>query len=201
MDENRRMGLPAEKHYTLNEYVALEAATGIKHVYDNGVVTASPGSTPEHALVGSNIVHTLESRLKDKPCSPFSSDLKVMSGDRIFYPDVSVVCPPVRRAPEIPDAIFNPRIVFEVQTDATAGFDRGEKFEFYRQNEELHQYVLISSTRIYGECFIRTGATTWTITFLGPDSILELPCIDCEIPLSAFYEGMEMLAQSSPVTP
>ena len=188
------MGPPAEKLYTLPEYVALEAATGMKHEYNHGVVKAMAGGTAEHAMMSANIVGLLGEALKSKPCRPIGSDLKIKAGERVFYPDVSVLCPPVRRDSELADAIINPRVVFEVLSDSTEAYDRGEKFALYRQNEELIDYVLISPTRVYAEHYMRTDSSTWNLAFLGPDSTLRLPSIECEIPLGALYEGMEMLA-------
>lgn len=189
------MGLPAEKLYTLSEYVALEVATGIKHEYDHGTVTAMAGGTPEHAMMAANIIGLLRDRLKGKPCKPFGSDLKIKAGDRVFYPDVSVLCPPVKRDPELPDAILNPRVVFEVLSDSTEAYDRGEKFALYRQNLELAEYVLVSPTRVYAEHYTRAENDTWNLAFLGSESILRLPSIDCEITLISLYEGMELLVK------
>ncbi|MDB6137938.1 MAG: hypothetical protein JWO94_1010 [Verrucomicrobiaceae bacterium] len=190
------MGLPAEKLYTLDEYVALEVATGIKHEYDQGRVTAMAGGTPQHAMMAANVIGSLRDDLKGKPCKPVGSDLKLGIGDRFFYADVAVLCPPVKRAPELPDAIINPRVVFEVLSDSTEAYDRGEKFALYRQNEELIEYILISPTRVYAEHYTRagTGSETWNLAFLGPESILHLTSIDCEVSLASLYEGMEMLA-------
>ena len=188
------MGLPNEKIYSLDEYVTLEVVTGMKHEYDHGVVTAMAGGTPEHAMMAANIIGGLRESLKGKPCKPFSSDLKVKAGSKILYPDISVLCPPVRRDPEFPDAVLNPRVVFEVLSDSTEAYDRGAKFAFYRQNPELTDYVLVSSTRVYAEHYLRALDDTWNLSFLGPESTLRLPSIDCEITLASLYEGMELLA-------
>ncbi len=195
------MGLPAEKLYTLQEYVALEAATGIKHEYDHGVVTAMAGGTPEHARLAMRLGATLENLVNGKPCKPFSSDLKIKAGGKIHYPDVSVLCPPVKRDFDLPDAVTNPRVVFEVLSDSTEAYDRGEKFAFYRENLELIDYVLISPTRVYAEHYTRTPTNTWNLEFLGPGSVLHLASIECEIPLNSLYEGMEMLAKNNSEPP
>ncbi len=189
------MGLPADKLYTLSEYVALEVATGIKHEYDHGVVTAMAGGTAQHAMMAANIIGILRDNLKGKPCRPVGSDLKLGVGSRFLYADVAVLCPPVKRDPQLPDAITNPRVVFEVLSDSTEAYDRGEKFAFYRQNEELIAYILISPTRIYAEHYTRAGigSEIWNLAFLGTESTLHLTSIDCEISLASLYEGMEML--------
>lgn len=188
------MGLPAEKLYTLEEYVKLEAATGLKHEFDSGVVTAMAGGTPEHARLAARTTFVLEDNLKGKPCKPFSSDLKVKAGGKVLYPDVSVLCPPVKRDPAFPDAVLNPRVIFEVLSESTEAYDRGAKFALYRENRELTDYVLISPERIYGEHYSRHNDDTWNLTFLGAQSVLRLPSVECEIPLASLYEGMELVA-------
>lgn len=188
------MGLPAAQLYTIPEYLALEARTGIKHEYHDGTVTAMAGGTPEHARVMARITYALERHLSGKPCKPFSSDLKVKAGGKIFYPDISVVCPPVRRDTEITDAITNPKVIIEVLSESTENYDRVEKFAFYRENVELIDYVLISPTRHYAEHYSREANGSWNLEFLGPDSTLRLPSVECAIPISELYEGMELLA-------
>jgi len=187
------MGQPAAQLYTIPEYLALEARTGIKHEYHAGVVTAMAGGTPEHARVTLRAGFLLEQHLKGKPCKPFSSDLKVKAGGKTFYPDVSVVCPPVRRDDEMTDAITNPRVIIEVLSESTENYDRVEKFAFYRENPELIDYVLISPTRRYAEHYSREANGSWNLEFLGGDSTLRLASIECEIPVAEFYEGLELL--------
>ena len=191
--ETPTMGLVAEKLYSLDEYAALEAASGVKHEYDHGIVMAMAGGTPEHSRIAMRIGSVLEDALKGKPCKPFNSDLKIKTAGRVLYPDVSVLSPPVKRDPELPDAVLNPRVVIEVLSDSTEAYDRGEKFALYRQNKELTDYILVSTARIYAEHYMRIDDDTWNLAFLGAESTLRLPGIDCEISLGSLYEGMEVL--------
>ena len=47
-----------------------------------------------------------------------------------------------------PPSLLNPRVVFEVLSPSTEGFDRGIKFERYRRLESLSDYVLVSADRM-----------------------------------------------------
>ena len=38
-----------------------------------------------------------------------------------------------------------PKLIIEVLSPSTAGFDRGDKFKFYRRIPTLEEYVLIDS--------------------------------------------------------
>lgn len=191
------MGLPATKHFTVTEYLALEANTGIRHEYHDGVVTAMAGGTQRHARVLTEIAATLSVLLKGKPCKPFCSDLKVMAGGKVCYPDVTVLCSPVRSDDSVKDAATNPRVIFEVLSDSTEAYDRGAKFGFYRQCLDLTDYILVSPDRVYAEHYTRIDAEHWNLEFLGPGSVLRLASIECEMPLDAFYEGLELLLPES----
>jgi Uma2 family endonuclease len=189
------MGLPAEQLYTVAKYLALEVRTGIKHEYHQGRVTAMAGGSPHHSRMSNRIGACLETRLSGKPCKPFNSDLKIKASGRILYPDVSVVCPPLRRDEEIPDAVTNPRVVIEVLSDSTASYDRTVKFELYRHNSEMTDYLLVDPMRPYAEHYTRVDEHRWNLEFLGPEGILRLPSIECEVPMGDLYEGMEILGE------
>ncbi len=185
---------PADKLYTIPEYIALEVSTGLKHEYCEGVVTAMAGASPAHCIVAGNILGVFRDALKGKSCRPFNSDLKIRSGQKLHYPDASIICRPIRFDPELPDAVLNPRIVFEVISPSTEAYDRGEKFALYRQNEEMTDYVLVSPDRVYAEHYMRAPNGSWNLTFLGPGSTLTLPSIECEVALDSFYEGLDILS-------
>ncbi len=187
------MGLPATKFYTIPEYLALEATTGQKHEYHDGVVTAMAGGSPAHSFVAGGILGELRNHLKGKPCKPFGSDLKVKAGGKVHYPDAAVVCPPMACDPDVTDAVTNPAVIFEVISDSTERYDRGAKFGFYRQNPDMTNYVLVSAERIYAEHYSRAEGDKWNLEFLGPGSLLNLPKVGCAIVIDAFYEGNEML--------
>lgn len=151
--------------------------------------------TPEHALIVSNIIGLLHERLKGTPCKPFGSGLGVTAGGKVVHPDVAVLCPPVQCDSRRPEAVRNPRVVFEVRSPATEAYDWSEKFALYRQCEGFLEYVQLSSDRVRGETYSRNANDTLAVRFLGPDDTVRLMSIDCDIPLSAFYEGMEMLVK------
>ena len=196
MRDTPPMSALAHQLFTIPEYLALEAQTGIRHEYQDGIVTAMAGGSPKHSRVICRIAGVLERSLEGKPCKPFVTDLKIKAGGRLLYPDVSVLCPPVHRDPALNDAVLNPRIVIEVLSDSTAAYDRGDKFGFYRQNLEMTDYILIDPTRPHAEHYTRQDdGDHWGLEFLGSASILRLPSIECEFPLSACYEGMELLLE------
>jgi Uma2 family endonuclease len=129
-----------------SEYLAIEQRTGIKHEWLDGTVRAMAGGTPQHSGVGAGLMFQLSLALSGRRCRVFTSDLKirVRATGLATYPDVAVVCDRLERDPEDRNAITNPRLLAEVLSDSTATYDRGRKFDHYRQIPSLREYVLLS---------------------------------------------------------
>ena len=72
-----------------------------------------------------------------------------------FYPDVVVVCGEPRFEDDTFDTLLNPVVVIEVLSPSTAAFDRGEKFEHYKQLASLQEYILISQDSVRVEHYQR----------------------------------------------
>src|SRR5438094_6885 len=82
----------------VEDYLAGELVSPVKHEYLGGVIYAMAGAKNVHTDIGGNAYHALRNRLRGKPCKPYNSDTKIrllVSGQyRFYYPDVSVTCRP-----------------------------------------------------------------------------------------------------------
>ncbi len=80
---------------SVEDYLAGELASPVKHEYIGGVVYAMAGGRNAHHRIATNALVALGSRLLDKPCQPFNSDTKIRilfpTHTRFYYPDVSVI--------------------------------------------------------------------------------------------------------------
>ena len=121
--------------YTYEEYRRFEDTNPARHEYVDGQILAMAGGTPAHARLQAAVLFALERRLEGRPCQPFPSDLrvKVVATGVATYPDVTVVCGSVETDAEDPRAVTNPTVIVEVLSDSTEAYDRGDKFEHYRQ--------------------------------------------------------------------
>ena len=121
--------------YTYEEYRRFEDTNPARHEYVDGQILAMAGGTPAHARLQAAVLFALERRLEGRPCQPFPSDLrvKVVATGVATYPDVTVVCGSVETDAEDPRAVTNPTVVVEVLSDSAEAYDRGDKFEHYRQ--------------------------------------------------------------------
>ena len=100
---------------SVEDYLAQELISPIKHEYLGGVVYAMAGSRNAHNLIATNTVGVLHARLRGRPCRPFNSDTKIRirlpTHVRFYYPDVSVVCRPNPQTDSFQD---EPAVLFEV---------------------------------------------------------------------------------------
>ena len=111
------------KHYTHEEYFALEQAEDWRYEYIAGEVFAMAGGSESHALIGTNIIIDLGNALRGKPCRIYTADMKlyVREYDKFCYPDIQVLCEQGIRHRKY---VENPLIVVEVLSDSTETYDR-----------------------------------------------------------------------------
>jgi Uma2 family endonuclease len=157
------------------EYLALERSAESKHEYINGQVHAMAGGSTEHARLTARLIVQLGQSLAGRPCEVFSSDLRVrnVESGRSTYPDVTIVCGRIERAPDDEHAATNPRLIAEVLSDGTEAYDRGDKWRDYRRLASLHAYVLVSQTEPLVEVYRRSG-DVWQYQAAGPGQRLLL---------------------------
>jgi hypothetical protein len=70
------------------------------------------GGTPTHAALASQVTLAIGPALRDGPCRLYSSDLRVCVEDTglTTYPDLTVICGPLRPAPHDANAATNPTV-------------------------------------------------------------------------------------------
>jgi Uma2 family endonuclease len=121
-------------------YLQGELLSDIKHEYIDGAVYAMAGASKNHQRITGNISREFGNQLKNTPCEPFSSDIKVRVGSKFFYPDVMVVC-----EDDSDNAYYteNPVIIVEVLSKSTRRMDETAKKFAYQTLSTLQEYVLI----------------------------------------------------------
>ncbi|MCE9528807.1 MAG: Uma2 family endonuclease [Planctomycetales bacterium] len=177
---------------SIEDYLAGELVSPVKHEYLGGVVHAMAGGRNTHNIIAGNIFAALHARLRGRKCRPFNSDTKIRvrlpTHVRFYYPDVSVVCRPNPQDDSFQD---EPGAVFEVLSKATRRIDDGEKKDAYLTIPSLGIYVLIEQESAALVVHRRTEQGFLREVHLGLDAILSLPEIEAELPLREIYEGVE----------
>lgn len=83
---------------SVDEYLAGELVSPIKHEYLGGIVYAMAGARNVHNTIAGNVFASLHTRLRGRKCRPFNSDTKVRvrlpTQVRFYYPDVSITYRP-----------------------------------------------------------------------------------------------------------
>jgi Uma2 family endonuclease len=192
------MGLP-KPLLTEDEYLKFERAARERHQYVDGEIFAMPGESPEHADITSNTLVLLGNQLGDGPCRARVANTKVRSGPLprspkrlsglYSYPDIVVICDEPRYLDENEDVVLNPKAIFEVLSESTEAFDRGEKFDRYQQfNPTLTDYVLISQDEPKIEHYHREKNCRWTYEcHRGLKAVAKLPAIQCQLKAANVY--------------
>ncbi len=184
-----------KKRFTPAEYAAHELTATCKHEYFDGELFSMAGGTPEHSKIAANCTLEVGSHLRGKPCQVYTSDLMISveaTGLRT-YPDMSVICGPMLRDPEVPVAVTNPSVIFEVVSPTTEAYDRGRKSWNYARIPSLQTLVLVSSTRRQIEVRERQTDGSWLLrTYTEAGETVPLPRLGVSLTVEAVYAGVEL---------
>ncbi len=130
----------------------------------------------------------IRSHLRGTACQVFNSDLKVniLGTSNYTYPDLSVTCDDRDREHSL--YITYPCVIVEVLSSGTEAYDRGKKFEKYRRNSKLIDYVLASSDEIAIDTYHKNETGDWLILSYRPGDRVEVKSISLSLPIEEFYE-------------
>ncbi len=195
------------KRMTEAEYLAYERTAEFKSEFFDGVLyplhnpygdlRAMAGATKPHNRVKENLIVQLGMRFLGGPCQTFSSDQKVRLSDtgRFAYPDIVVVCGEPEDDPKDENCLANPRVVIEVLSPSTEGYDRGFKAAQYRRSPTVQEVVFVAHDAQRVERFTRQPDDTWLLTvFADPAGDMELASVPVRVPLADVYRGVTLPA-------
>ena len=173
------------------EYLALERNSTIKHELIGGETYAMSGASEAHNLVTGSTYAMLYNQLRGGSCRVYPSDMKVRTPatGSYTYPDITVVCGEALFADDQRDILLNPILIIEVMSPTTERYDRGKKFQHYRELKTLQEYILIAQDSPHVERFVRQEKGFWQFSEVrGRESSLELSSIGCILNLAEVYE-------------
>lgn len=171
---------------TVDEYLAWEENSPIRHEYVRGRVYAMSGTKARHnAIVNNMLRHVWPVR---GACAVYTIDLKVRPAeDRIYYPDCVVVCSPH----DLDTLIFSdPCLIVEVTSRSTRRIDRGEKLDAYLAMPSLRGYLIVEGDRRHATLYTREE-TGWARDEIVGSGDVKLPCIGATLALDNIYEGAD----------
>jgi Uma2 family endonuclease len=192
------------RRLTEAEYLEIERRAEYKSEFLEGETFAMSGGTRAHSLIATNLIAELSTQLKQSPCAVFNSDLrvKVQAAGLYTYPDVSVACGEQQFEDEQEDVLLNPVVIVEILSESSEAYDRGKKFEVYRQIMSLSEYILVSQVKPRLEQFIRQAGGEWLLRdVVGLDSKLTLPSLKVTVALSEVYAKVRFAPVSASEKP
>jgi len=176
---------------SVQDYLESERKSDIKHEYDNGTLIPMSGASIIHTIICNNIAALLWIISKDKDFTVHSSDLRVSipSTERFVYPGVVLLQGTPQISEYHKDTVNNPFMIFEVLSESTERYDRGDKFQAYRTLQSLQVYVLVAQDKPLVEVFTKDADTgQWILSEAhGLGSSIQLPNMKEKLILSDIY--------------
>lgn len=167
---------------SVEEYLKDELSSEVKHELINGHIYAMAGASVNNERIAMNLSTNFGVHLKDSPCEPFGSDMKVKVASNFFYPDVMVDCDFDESKPYFTDS---PVIIVEVLSKSTYQKDRTTKRFSYLNIPGLQEYVLIEQDFVDIEVIRRKDNWGSTHYFLGDEVTFE--SIDLTLKVEDIY--------------
>jgi Uma2 family endonuclease len=190
------MSIKPKDKYSIEEYLALESQSEIRHEYWNGEIFEMTGASPEHNQITSNVSRSFGNQLDDRPCSVFISDMRVKtpSTGLYTYPDILIACGEQQyETIEGVKTLLNPQTIIEVFSPSTKNYDQGGKFTHYRSIETLEEYLLIAQDEPHVMLYVKQANGNWVLSETRDlNGRIHLPVIDCLLLLKDIYKRVEL---------
>jgi len=175
---------------SVEDYLAAEAASEVRHEYLGGLVYAMAGETRAHNQIVQNVGFALRQHLRGGPCKLYLSDIQVNfdlhKDEYYYYPDLVVTCDTRDTHSRL---VRHPKLIIEVFSENTERIDKREKFFAYTSIASLAEYILIAQARPEVDVFRRSGE--WKAERVsGAGTEISLESLKLPLPLSIVYEGV-----------
>lgn len=181
------MGLPLST-MSLADFLVWESAQELRHEFYRGDTFAMTGGTARHNRVVMNLGSRLTEHLDGTGCQVFAESMKVQLADEaVLYPDLMVTCGSAEAGDQ--QLVTDPKLIIEVLSPSTKGYDRRNKFALYRRLPSLREYVLIDPGTREIEVYTLTSGG-WLLSEQTGAAELVLSSIDARLPMSAVFRGV-----------
>lgn len=174
---------------TLAEFLAWEELQPDRHECFRGETFAMVGGSARHNRVVMNLGSSIAAHLDGSGCQVFTESMKVQIAEGILYPDVVVTCGKAEAGDE--QVIIDPKLIIEVLSPSTRGYDQRDKFHLHRSLPSLREYALIDPAERRAEVFTLADAGAWLLVDQTKARALSLRSIDLMLPMDAVFKGVE----------
>ncbi len=189
------MQLQTEKrYYTPEEYLELEETAEYKNEYLNGEIIPMAGETTNHNKIAGNFYKRFPLKINNQDYDIYMEGVRLWLPEYRFYtyPDIMVIQGQPIYYGKGKLNVTNPQIIVEVLSQSTQGYDRGNKFKFYRSIATFQEYILIDQYSYTVEQYLKQSEDKWSISFHeGENTILQLASVDWQISLQDLYQRVD----------
>ncbi|MBE5319764.1 Uma2 family endonuclease [Pedobacter sp. MR2016-19] len=154
-----------KRHYTVEEYLEMEKVSTEKHEYFQGEIFTMSGAGDNHNEIFSNVFIEIGNKLKGKPCRPYGSDkrMNIPENTLFTYPDISIYCNGLTHSDVDEDTSILPTVIIEIHSPSTKNYDKGKKFNLYKDIPSLKEYIMIDSQSILVEAYYIDHEQNWVL--------------------------------------
>ncbi|MDQ0638500.1 Uma2 family endonuclease [Pedobacter sp. W3I1] len=180
-----------KRHYTVEEYLEMEKESQEKHEYFQGEIFAMSGAGDNHNEIFSNVFGEIAYKLKGTPCRPYGSDkrMNIPENTLFTYPDISIYCNGLAHSDVDVDTSILPTVIIEILSPSTKNYDRGKKFNLYKDIPSLREYIMIDSESVLVEAYYIDDEQNWALHKHEEISdMLNLVSMGFDIALSDIYD-------------
>ena len=177
---------------SVEEYLRLDDESELPLEYHDGEVFEIEGASIAHGAIGSNVSRRVSERLDHSPCRSYIAPLVRVSASKYLYPDLVVVCGKVITSDDRAKTLVNPKVIVEILSPSTEGYDCHRKFAFYQQIPTFEEYILIAQDQPKVEVFRKAPENRWILSiYEGAGAIALVESLEIELPLDQIYAGIE----------
>ena len=181
----------AEKLFTVDEYIAFEEQSDVRHEFHYGrLVPMAVGTSKKHNGVKQNVVYALRGHFLPHGCVIHDENIKlqISKNGRYNYPDIILSCDPQDNDSEFISKY--PKLIVEVLSKSTARYDKTDKFEDYQKILSIQYYLLVESRWQSVILYSRTdNPSLWTYQiFKELTDVVSFPRLNFELSLDTIYQ-------------
>ncbi len=180
---------------TVEEYIAFEERSEIRHEFINNQLIPMPGTTIFHNTICINLTFLLRTLLKKGLFRIVQENVKVqITSDRDYtYPDIAVTSDPRDLERQNVYFVKYPSVIFEVISKTSRIEDSADKFIRYKNIDSLQNYLLVDSEKMLVEVRVKLENGDWEAeTYLPSNTRFPVPALGLELTFDDVYEGVLM---------
>ena len=179
---------------TVEQYLAMEAESEIRHEFIDGDIFPMTGGTLNHDEIVMNMTGALLSQLAYSDCRLYSSNMRIrISPTRYVYPYLSAVCGEAE-TDDGTTTLLNPVFVVEVTSPSSIERDRVSKVEFYGAIPSVRGYLILDQERVFAQWYSRTESGWDLRQFTDLADEIALEPLGCSLCLAEVYRGVKLKA-------